>query len=406
MKLFTNYQKAIRYLIHDMPKTTRRVFDDGAALERNIKAMELLGNPQDRHKTIHVAGTSGKGSICYLIDALLRAHTKRTGMTQSPHVYDIRERIQENGQLISEKRFVGALNHVLQSLHGSVQTSYFETLIAMAYAEFGRSRLDYQIIETGFGGRLDATNVITRQDKLCIINRIGLDHTDVLGDTLTQIAIEKAGIIQAGNTVFALRQEPEVNAVFEARCKNVGAELHWVEQTGNYQTTNDEMAISACRYLAEQGGWQFDENLAKTTLEHAFIPGRFEKRTYKDHLVVMDGAHNPQKLAAMAHRLQRENIQPVSVVLAMGSRKDIRGCLEILKPVAQRIIVTEYLSKERDIPVQPFKKEEFQKLAKEVGIETHIANSPRDALITAAHYPKPIVITGSFYLLGEIDGAF
>lgn len=407
MKPFTNYQKAVHHLIHEIPKTSRRVFDDGAALKRNVRAMELLGNPQERHKAIHVAGTSGKGTICYLVDALLRAHTKRTGMTQSPHVYDIRERIQKNGQLISEKRFVEVLNHVLQTLRsGDVQTSYFETLIAMAYAEFGRSQLDYQIIETGFGGRLDATNVINRKDKACIINRIGLDHTDVLGETLPKIAAEKAGIIQAGNTVFALRQEPEVNAVFEARCASVGAELHWIEQTGNYQITNDTMAIRVCQYLADRDSWRFDEALAKTTLEHVFIPGRFEKRHFKDHLAIMDGAHNPQKLAAMAHRLRREDIAPATFVLGVGARKDIITCLKILKPVAQRIVATEYLTKQQDIPVTPLEKEVIAQYGQELGIEVSTANTPHEALLAASQFPEPIVITGSFYLLGQIDSSF
>lgn len=401
---FVNYQKAVYYLIHEIPKTGRNVFDDTASIEKNFAIMKALGNPQNSHPSIHVAGTSGKGTICYLVDGVLRAHSKHTGLTLSPHVYDIRERIQVNGQLASEKLFVKALNTVLGKTNAAdISPTYFETLIAMAFTAFSETRLDYAVIETGFGGRLDATNVIQKADKVCILSRIGLDHTAALGNTVEAIAAEKAGIVQQGNHVVALRQEPEINSVFEKYCREKNAVIEWVEQTGDYQKTNDALALAACRYIAKRDGWNFDEETAESVLQQVFIPGRFEKRHFKEHLVILDGAHNPQKLSALANRIQREQKAPVTVVFAIGERKDIQSCLEMLRPVAKRIIATEYFTKEQDIPVRPLAAEVIAEQCKKLGIEALVEHSPLGAINHAARFTEPIVAAGSFYLLGELD---
>ena len=390
-----------------LPKTKREVFDDDATIHKNYRLVELLGDPQNRHPAVHVAGTSGKGTICYLIDALLRAHSKRTGMTQSPHVYDIRERIQINGQFVSERKFVELLGIVLQSAASdNLELSYFEVLTAMVFTAFGNVSLDYTIIETGFGGRLDATNVIQNSKKVCVLAQIGLDHVDVLGNTVEKIAVEKAGIVQPGNIVVALKQDPAVNAVFEKRCNTQNATLVWVEPGADYQQTNDRIALTVCEILAKRDSWIFDESLATSTLQQVFIPGRFEKRQYHNHLTILDGAHNPQKFSALAERIKSESKAPVSIVLSVGERKDLKACLSVLQPITRRIIATEYFTKEQDIPRRPVAAEEIVKACTELGIEVHMERSPEQALRAASKYQEPIVITGSFYLVGELDKAF
>jgi len=152
--------------------------------------------------------------------------------------------------------------------------------------------------------------------------------------------------------------------------------------------------------------FEYSYSLANSVLKQVFIPGRFEKRVYKDHLVILDGAHNPQKLLALSGRLQRENKSPVTIVYAAGSRKDLAACLRTLKPIAARVIATEYFTKQQDIPISPAKAEVILALGQNIGIECFVEKSPQAAFKKAAAYSEPIVVTGSFYLLGEIDEMF
>src|SRR5574344_2950696 len=171
-------------------------------LDRMKLLMEYLGNPQDDLKVIHVAGTSGKTSTTYYIRALLQASSLKTGLTISPHIATIRERIQINGELVEEDSFVDYFNEFYDGVQGfDPKPTFFELVTAFAYWVFKKEKVDYAIIETGLGGRLDATNVVERTDKVSIITPIGFDHTDILGNTLKSIAGEKAEIIQPGSKV-------------------------------------------------------------------------------------------------------------------------------------------------------------------------------------------------------------
>lgn len=323
----------------------------------------------------------------------------------SPHVYDVRERVQINGQLISKKQFVSNLSYILRIL-AEQRPSYFEVLTCLGFYTAAQNDLDYQVVEVGFGGRWDTTNTISRPDKLSVIGQIGLDHTAILGPTVEAITHQKAGIIKAGNQVVALRQTPEVNQIIEAAATNVGAPLHWVETQPDYQQSNDAMAITIVKALADRDNWQFNDETAQKALQRIFIPGRYEKRSIQDRLIILDGAHNPQKLAALASRLQREQTAPCTIILAIGERKDWLSCLKQLQPVAARIIASEFFSQDSDLPHRAVPAGELAAAAKQLGIPAEIASHPATALHQALHYPNPIVATGSFYLLSEVDNAF
>jgi len=209
----SNFSEAAERLAHfyDNSKTEY-------TLDNMLSLMTYLGNPQDKYRVIHVAGTSGKTSTAYYAAALLRAAGYKTGLTVSPHVDLLSERVQIDGQLLPETEFCAALGTFLSLVEGSpVQPSWFELVVAFAFWKFAEEAIDYAVVEVGLGGFKDGTNVVTRADKICIITDIGLDHTQILGRTLAEIAFQKAGIIQAGNEVFSYPQSTAVLGVIEQR---------------------------------------------------------------------------------------------------------------------------------------------------------------------------------------------
>jgi len=189
--------------------------------------LDYLGNPQERLRIIHIAGTSGKTSTAYYAAALLTAAGKKAGLTVSPHVDLLNERVQINMTPLPEALFVREMNEFMACVEqGGFTPTYFELLYAFAFWEFARQQVEYAVIETGVGGLLDNTNVVTRSDKVCVLTDIGFDHTSLLGTTLPEIARQKAGIIQLHNAVFCWRQSAEVLAVFRAVTRQKQADLH------------------------------------------------------------------------------------------------------------------------------------------------------------------------------------
>lgn len=369
-----------------------------------------LGDPQNAHPTIHVAGTSGKGTVSYMLDAILRAHDKRTALLVSPHVYDIRERIQMNGQFMPEKHFIGLVNEVLEHLHSEApqkMLGYTQLMSILGFMAASRARLDYVVAEAGIGGQYDTTNTITRPDKFSVLTQIGIDHTQQLGLTYEQIASAKAAIVLPQTRVIALGQKQSVNTVFEHIFAQKQATVSWVDSTENYLINDTLLALAAAEHIAQRDGWEFNEEKARLATNDVYIPGRFEKRTFKEKLVILDGAHNPQKIRALSWRLGNEDYSPCTIVLALSDKKDAVGIIKTLKTVAQRIICTEFFVDQPDIPVQAASAEALANIARSLGIpEVEAIKRPLDALRCASQYPETIVATGSFYLLGDIDTIF
>lgn len=378
---------------------------------RSKRLLTQLGNPQNVHKAIHVAGTSGKGTVCYMIDAILRGHNKQTALLVSPHVYDIRERIQINNQYAPEKRYIQIANQVITHAKNMGNLgdapSYFEVMSAIGFTLAAQKPLDYIVVETGLGGRYDLSNTIEGPLKYCVLTQIGLDHTSILGSTYEQIAREKAAIVQRHTPITALSQKKSVNKVFTEVAEMNNATISWVESTGSYEIDDLLIALDTVKNIASHDGWQFDEETAKQAAHSVYIPGRFEKRTLNNKLVVLDGAHNSQKLSALSKRLKKESLDLLTIVIAFSEHKDVTTSLQAIMPVCKRLIICEFFLDNRAIYRRAAPAESIQQVALKLGFEDiQIIKSPLSALRRALEYPESILVTGSFYLLGEIDHAF
>jgi len=386
------------------------------SLDFMVQLMDFLGNPQDRYKVVHVAGTSGKTSTAYYAAALLRASGKRVGLTVSPHVDALNERVQIDGQPLAEKQFCAELSEFLERLaQGGFQPTYFELLHAFAFWEFARQRLDYAVVEVGVGGLLDGTNVMTREDKVCVLTDIGLDHTKILGDTIPEIAVQKAGIILPRSAVFCYRQSDEVMAVFQAVARQQQADLHIlpavVAQSETamlpaFQQRNFGLALAAVEYIAERDGLPQVDGAARQAAAQAYIPARMEIIPLGGKTLILDAAHNGQKLQALTEavrsRFPAAKIAVLSALL-LGREGRVESATQALTGLADHLIVTQF-SGPTDGPVHAVDPEDLRRAARAAGLQSiETIDDPAQAFATLLERPEPVVVVaGSFYLLNHV----
>ena len=331
-------------------------------LERVRALLERLGEPQRELKFVHVAGTNGKGSASALMAAALTAAGYKTGLYTSPHLLRFNERMRLDGEEIGDGELAELIGGLAEAARGLEEPcTEFELVTAAALLWFARRRADLVVLETGMGGRLDATNVIPRPECAVIMN-IGLDHTAVLGDTVEAIASEKAGIFKGGAAV-SYAQEPGVAAVLRAAAARTGTELRFADFSlieplgsslegqnfrfaggeysirllGRHQLRNAATALTALAALRERG-WVLPEEAVRRGFAGAAWPARFELVS-RSPLFVVDGGHNPQCVRATAGAI-REYMPGGRCVLLMGvlADKDWRGMLDILAPVAEGFV--------------------------------------------------------------------
>lgn len=411
LKSFDDVHKVLAEFVPSV--TTQR---QPYTLERIRSLLQFLGNPQDSYKTVHVAGTSGKTSTCYYVAAMLEAHGKKVGLTVSPHVDEVNERVQINLKPLSEKRFSAQLAKFLKLVEKSgLKPTYFEVLMAFAYWQFANEKIDYAVVEVGLGGLLDGSNVITRPDKVCVITDIGLDHTEHLGRTLEAIAAQKAGIIKAYNIVFSYQQTDDVMQVLREVAIQQQAELHEVLPIKNselpvnlplFQRRNWYLALSVCRFVEVRDKLRTlsPSQIEKTT--YTYIPARMEVASYKDRQIIMDGAHNNQKLRTLLKSAKNQYPKQEIAILASfvkSGKSRTKGALKAIQPIASHMIITSFAG-EQDAPqvsVDPLKIAEW---CEEVGFSNwEIENSPAKALQKLLRRKEPVLlVTGSFYLLNHI----
>lgn len=380
-------------------------------LDRMIPLLELAGNPHKKLKVVHVAGTSGKTSTCYFVSALLQSSGMKVGLSVSPHVNTITERVQIDNKPMPAHEFLTELKEFLElTVDVDEQPSYFELLLAFALWECVRQGVDYAVIETGMGGLLDASNVITRADKVCIITDIDYDHMHVLGDTLELISTQKAGIIHNGNHVFCYQQAPVIMSQIEKRVAKNEATLHTVNEQDSSKELFSSLPLFQARnyYLAHQTVEYISKRdkfvCAPIDPNTVAVPGRMETRLLKDgSTLILDGAHNKQKVKTFVESFKHKYPgEHVVCVLALKEGKEYQGVIDELEQICSEFILTTFNSSQ-DLPVRSQKPSDLYEYCKRKNIKATTTVNLEDAVNALEQRNSGIkLVIGSFYMLGQI----
>lgn len=384
-------------------------------LQRIVPLMKLLGNPEGKLKIIHIAGTSGKTSTAYYAAALLQSAGCKVGLTVSPHIEYITERIQINLQPLSEQEFCRQLSEFLTIIKSAdPQPTYFELIVAFAYWYFVKAGVDYAVIETGLGGLHDATNIASRPDKVCVITDIGLDHTKVLGHTVSKIAAQKAGIIHAHNTVFCYKQSPAVMKVVRETAAYQQADLHEIvpakANSSNalplFQQRNRNLASVVTDFIIERDKLEPLTPEKRASTMAVRIPARMEVARLNGKTVIIDGAHNPQKIRALLKSIQHSYPDQTIAVMAgfVQSRPHrLYANLRQLLPAANHLIITSFVPNQ-EMYTKSSDPVKIAKYCQEQGsTSVEIEPDPKKAFHKLVRRSEPILlVTGSFYLMHHV----
>ena len=394
-KRLMNYREAVDFLYQ------LQSFGTTLGLERTFKLAELAGRPQDKLRFIHVAGTNGKGSTCAMLESIYRHAGYRVGLFTSPHLISFAERIQVNRQLILEKevaRLVTEMRQLMSQLPAEFSPTLFEVVTVMALRWFAEQKCDLVIWETGLGGRLDATNIVT--PLASVITNIQLDHEKWLGHTLAQIAREKAGIIKPGVPVITGVEEEEAWKVIKATAERVGAPVHRLgiknrfkpSLLGSHQVKNAQLAVATTQALVFSLPSGADA-LIRRALQDVNWPGRFDLRGR----FIFDGAHNPAGAKALRESIEAhfKSVKPTFIVGILAD-KDVTGMAREFAKVAGQILTVSVQSNRAMDALELAK--QFSAIAPEVPVRACL--SLEDAL-DAAENSDRIVITGSLHFIGE-----
>ena len=388
----------------------RRRFGMRPGLDAIRAICAALGNPQDAVRAIHVAGTNGKGAVCAILDAALRAIGDRgsgirVGRYTSPHLVKLNERFFLDGAPVDDatlERIATLVNRTIEQSNNRIirDPTFFEALTAVAFLLYAEAKVDCAILECGLGGRLDATNIC--RPELCVITKIGLDHCDWLGDTVEKIAAEKAGIVKPGVPVVLGRNDPSVRAVVEARADAVGAPFHYAPDladeceipadfplAGTFNRENAVTALAALKVLATRGT-QRGAEVSLAGVRDIVWPGRFQR--VGDFIV--DGAHNPPAARALVRALAGTGKQ-LSLVAGFCGDKDVAEVLSILAPFVKKGYAV------RTNNPRSLSAEETAAKMRAAGIDAVPCSSLRSAIDRSNDPNGRTLICGSLFLAGE-----
>ncbi len=421
------WERTLDYLFNQRPAFERQGADGyKPGLETSLALDKLYKEPHRRFRIIHIAGTNGKGSTAHLLASCLQRCGYRVGLFTSPHLVDFRERIRVNGRKISRSYVMQWVSEYQKKDLGGLQPSFFELTSTMAFDYFAWRNVNVAVIETGLGGRLDSTNIVT--PELSIITNIGLEHQQFLGNTLEEIASEKAGIIKHGQPVVIGRAEGVVRDVFEREAKRLYADIRFAqdrpevlsakhadgvlrietvnygtldcELTGDYQIENTNTVLTALNML-KRLKYRIKEKAVHEGFAHVIentgLMGRW-MRLGTHPLVICDSAHNPAGIEQVIKQLKHEDYKRLHMVMGFMADKDVKSILNLLPKDAVYYFTQAQTSRSMTV-------EQLQSLAAKCGIEGSIYNNVSEALDAArkqANDEDLIYVGGSMYVLAEL----
>jgi dihydrofolate synthase/folylpolyglutamate synthase len=441
-----NYSEALAYLnqfisyertqpAHYSPETL--------SLDRVNQLLERLGRPDRSFRSIHIAGTKGKGSTAAMIESSLRAAGYRTGLYTSPHLHTFRERIRIDNENITQEDFAASVDTLEPHITAVEGLTWFEIVTAQAFTQFAKSKIDVAVLEVGLGGRFDATNVVT--PIVSVITSLSLDHMNLLGNTLEQIAFEKAGIIKPRVPIVSAPQRLEAfdvirrvarlraapltlvgrDVIFErlsASLEGQGFQIvdvpagispsgrdadhdppractFKIPLLGSHQIANAAVAITALR-IANEHGLLIGDDAIRRGLFNVKWPGRLEI-VNREPLVVVDGAHNGDSAQKLATALPEVfGIDDWTVIIGISADKDLSTILDALVPIASHIIVT------RAHNVRAADVESLAALVSDRGQQPIVTSNVDEAIVIALRHPSPIIITGSLFTVADAREAW
>lgn len=425
------YASTLEYIFSRLPMFSRI----GAAaykadLTNTVQLCAHVGNPQNAFRSVHVAGTNGKGSTSHMLAAIFQTAGYKTGLYTSPHLRDFRERIKVNGGMIEEE-YVSGFVERLKPMIEDITPSFFEITVAMAFEYFAHRKVDIAIVEVGLGGRLDSTNIIT--PALSVITNIGLDHTQLLGDSVEQIAFEKAGIIKPGIPVVIGEWNAATSPVFEEKARQQNAAIRFagkdniitgfnfeahelvaeittlhtdiknfyrLDLTGIYQTKNLLTVLEAVKVLNGQN-WQLTEQHVSKALRQVKhltgLHGRWE--TIHEHpTVILDVAHNEDGIRELCSQLEISSYHQLHIVIGMVKEKAVDKVLSLLPEDAH------YYFTKAQIP-RAMHEDELLTHAKAYNLKGHAyaeVNAALQAALSNAGKTDLVLVCGSVFVAGEV----
>ena len=416
---FKKYQQAVNYL-EKMARdplqydyTRLGAANPAIFLERTKYLLKLLGNPHRGFKFIHITGTAGKGSTTAYIHEMLRLTGRRVGSFTSPFATTSIEKIKVNDKLIDPLAFAGLTEKIKPAIEAMKKTrfgrpAYFECFLAIAFLYFKKMNCAWAALEVGLGGAYDATNVISGS-RVSAITNIGLDHTHILGKTKAKIAREKIGIIKSNSHFFTCETNAKLIKIFQTRCRALHTKFHAVpiakktiadykakiKMTGEHQVKNAALAAAIARHL------NISDNVINQAIARVTLPCRFEIMR-KNPLIILDGAHNPDKIQSVIHNLKNLTYAKLYTIFACGRAKNAKQMLKSLTKISDEIIFTRFTANYNHAKAaDPADLAKLISPRKKKRVEINAKKALR-ALLPKLKKNEALLITGSFYLAGEL----